>query len=144
MEDKTLLEELLERSPDERMHKRKMDKAYQLMTMGFRDEADALFDDILAEEPFNRDAMTGKSLIARQKAVENRLDHLAARARTAIPEPRPDAATDEPGEDEETAPVREPRFRLLRSKKVRAVLVALFAAVLLAAIWGAYQYGFLW
>ena len=37
MEDKTLLEELLERSPDERMHKRKMDKAYQLMTMGFRD-----------------------------------------------------------------------------------------------------------
>ena len=58
MEDKTLLEELLERSPDERMHKRKMDKAYQLMTMGFRDEADALFDEILAEEPFNRDAMT--------------------------------------------------------------------------------------
>lgn len=50
MEDKTLLEELLERSPDERMHKRKMDKAYQLMTMGFRDEADALFDEILAEE----------------------------------------------------------------------------------------------
>ena len=144
MEDKTLLEELLERSPDERMHKRKMDKAYQLMTMGFRDEADALFDEILAEEPFNRDAMTGKSLIARQKAVENRLDHLAARARTAIPEPRPDAATDEPSEEEETAPVREPRFRLLRSKKVRAVLVALFAAVLLAAIWGACRYGFLW
>ena len=81
MEDKTLLEELLERSPDERMHKRKMDKAYQLMAMGLRDEADALFDEILAEEPFNRDAMTGKNLIARQKAVENRLDHLAARAR---------------------------------------------------------------
>ena len=80
MEDKTLLEELLERSPDERMHKRKMDKAYQLMTTGFRDEADALFDEILAEEPFNRDAMTGKKLIERQKAVENRLDNLAARA----------------------------------------------------------------
>ena len=77
MEDKTLLEELLERSPDERMHKRKMDKAYQLMAMGLRDEADALFDEILAEEPFNRDAMTGKNLIARQKAVENRLEHLA-------------------------------------------------------------------
>lgn len=89
MEDKTLLEELLERSPDERMHKRKMDKAYQLMTMGFCDEADALFDEILAEEPFNRDAMTGKKLIERQKAVENRLDNLAARARTSIPEPKP-------------------------------------------------------
>ena len=69
MEDKTLLEELLERSPDERMHKRKMDKAYQLMTMGFRDEADALFDEILAEAPFNRDAMTGKKLIERQKGA---------------------------------------------------------------------------
>ena len=120
MEDKTLLEELLERSPDERMHKRKMDKAYQLMTMGFRDEADALFDEILAEEPFNRDAMTGKKLIERQKAVENRLDNLAARARTSIPEPKPGA------------------------KKVRAVLVALFVAAFLAALWGAYRYGFLW
>ena len=137
MEDKTLLEELLERSPDERMHKRKMDKAYQLMTMGFRDEADALFDEILAEEPFNRDAMTGKKLIERQKAVENRLDNLAARARTSIPEPKP-------SETEENAPVCEPRLKLLRSKKVRAVLVALFVAAFLAALWGAYRYGFLW
>ena len=144
MEDKTLLEELLERSPDERMHKRKMDKAYQLMTMGFRDEADALFDEILAEEPFNRDAMTGKKLIERQKAVENRLDHLAARARTSIPEPKPGATPEEPGKAEESAPVREPRFKLLRSKKVRAVLIALFAVVFLVAIYCTYGYGFLW
>lgn len=135
MEDKTLLEELLERSPDERMHKRKMDKAYQLMTTGFRDEADALFDEILAEEPFNRDAMTGKKLIERQKAVENRLDHLAARARTSIPEPKP-------GETEENAPVCEPRLKLLRSKKVRAVLVALFVAALLIALYCTCGYGY--
>lgn len=133
MEDKTLLEELLERSPDERMHKRKMDKAYQLMTMGFRDEADALFDEILAEEPFNRDAMTGKKLIERQKAVENRLDNLAARARTSIPEP---------SETEENAPVCEPRLKLLRSKKVRAVLVALFVAALLIALYCTCGYGY--
>ena len=61
MEDKTLLEELLERSPDERMHKRKMDKASQLMAMGLRDEADALFDEILAEELALRD-MDGEPL----------------------------------------------------------------------------------
>ena len=133
MEDKTLLEELLERSPDERMHKRKMDKAYQLMTMGFRDEADA---------PFNRDAMTGKKLIERQKAVENRLDHLAARARTSIPEPKPGATPEEPSEDEETAPVCEPRLKLLRSKKVRAVLVALFVAALLIALYCTCGYGY--
>lgn len=144
MEDKTLLEELLERSPDERMHKRKMDKAYQLMAMGLRDEADALFDEILAEEPFNRDAMTGKKLIERQKAVENRLDHLAARARTSIPEPKPCATPEEPGKAEESAPVREPRFKLLRSKKVRAVLIALFAVAFLVAIYCTYGYGFLW
>ena len=71
MEDKTILEELLERSPDERMHKRKIDKAYHMMTMGLRDEADALFDEILTEEPYNRDALTGKRLIERQKTVKS-------------------------------------------------------------------------
>ena len=142
MEDKTLLEELLERSPDERMHKRKMVKAYLLMTMGFCDEADALFDEILAEEPFNRDAMTGKKLIERQKAVENRLEHLAERARTAIPEPKPGATPEEPSKAEESAPVREPRFKLLRSKKVRAVLVALFVAALLIALYCTCGYGY--
>lgn len=85
MEDKTILEELLERSPDERMHKRKIDKAYHMMTMGLRDEADALFDEILTEEPYNRDALTGKRLIERQKTVESRMDSLSARARAALP-----------------------------------------------------------
>ena len=99
-------------------------------------------DEILAEEPFNRDAMTGKNLIARQKAVENRLEHLAERARPAIPEPRPDADPEEPGKAEESAPVREPRFKLLRSKKVRAVLIALFAVVFLVAIYCTCGYGY--
>ena len=44
MEDKTLLEELLERSPDDRMHKKKMDRAYQLLRLGEVGEAGALFD----------------------------------------------------------------------------------------------------
>ena len=144
MEDKTLLEELLERSPDERMHKRKIDKAYHMMTMGLRDEADALFDEILTEEPYNRDALTGKRLIERQKTVESRMDSLTARARTSIPEPKPGATPEEPGKAEESAPVREPRFKLLRSKKVRAVLVALFVAALLIALYCTCGYGFLW
>lgn len=91
---------------------------------------------------FNRDAMTGKKLIERQKAVENRLEHLAERARTAIPEPRPGATPEEPSKAEESAPVREPRFKLLRSKKVRAVLIALFAAVLLIALYCTCGYGY--
>ena len=60
-EDKTILEELLERSPEQRAYQRKMDRAYHLLSMGFREDAGALFDEILAEEPFNRDAVTGKT-----------------------------------------------------------------------------------
>ena len=133
MEDKTILEELLERSPDERMHKRKMDKAYHLMGMGMRDEADALFDEILAEEPYNRDALTGKKLIERQRTVESRMDSLAARARAALPEARqPEEHVSEP-EPAEKMPEREPKFAFLRSKKVKTALIAVFALLVAAA-----------
>ncbi len=133
MEDKTILEELLERSPDERMHKRKMDKAYHLMGMGMCDEADALFDEILAEEPYNRDALTGKKLIERQKAVESRMDSLTARARAALPPAQQAEEHASQAEPEEEMPECEPRFAFLRSKKVKTVLVAVFALLVAAA-----------
>ena len=121
MEDKTILEELLERSPDERMHKRKMDKAYHLMGMGMRDEADALFDEILAEEPYNRDALTGKKLIERQRTVESRMDSLAARARAALPEARqPKEHVSEPEPAEEMPEREEICFFALEKGKNRA------------------------
>ena len=132
MEDKTILEELLERSPDERMHKRKIDKAYHMMTMGLRDEADALFDEILTEEPYNRDALTGKRLIERQKAVESRMDSLTARARAALPPAQRDESFPLP-EPEKNMPEREPRFAFLRSKKVKTALIAAFALLVAAA-----------
>ncbi len=132
MEDKTILEELLERSPDERMHKRKIDKAYHMMTMGLRDEADALFDEILTEEPYNRDALTGKRLIERQKAVESRMDSLTARARAALP-PEQRAESFPLPEPEKNMTEREPRFAFLRSKKVKTALIAAFALLVAAA-----------
>lgn len=132
MEDKTILEELLERSPDERMHKRKIDKAYHMMTMGLRDEADALFDEILTEEPYNRDALTGKRLIERQKTVESRMDSLTARARAALP-PEQRAESFPLPEPEKNMPEREPRFAFLRSKKVKTALIAAFALLVAAA-----------
>ena len=132
MEDKTILEELLERSPDERMHKRKIDKAYHMMTMGLRDEADALFDEILTEEPYNRDALTGKRLIERQKTVESRMDSLTARARAALPPAQRDESFPLP-EPEKNMPEREPRFAFLRSKKVKTALIAAFALLVAAA-----------
>ena len=132
MEDKTILEELLERSPDERMHKRKIDKAYHMMTMGLRDEADALFDEILTEEPYNRDALTGKRLIERQKAVESRMDSLTARARAALPPAQQEEPFPQP-EPEKAVPEREPGFAFLRSKKVKTALIAAFALLVAAA-----------
>lgn len=133
MEDKTILEELLERSPDERMHKRKMDKAYHLMTMGMRDEADALFDEILAEEPYNRDALTGKKLIERQRSVESRMDSLTARARAALPPAQQAEEQSSRPEPSVQMPEHEPRFAFLRSKKVKTALVAAFALLVAAA-----------
>lgn len=136
MEDKTILEELLERAPDERLHKRKMDKAYHLLTEGMCGEAEALFDEILAEEPFNRDALTGKKLIERRRAIESRMDSLTHRARSALPEAQPadePAVQPEPAEGEKNAQAHEPKLRLLRSKKVKAALIAVFALLVAAA-----------
>ena len=118
-EDKTILEELLERSPSTRDYRQKMDRAYHLLSMGCLKEADALFDEILAEEPFNRDARTGKNLIARQVQVEKRLDHVGERARRAL--------LDEPPADGEAPAEPKPgRKNPLRSKKVLAALVIAF------------------
>ena len=102
MEDKTLLEELLERSPDERMHKRKMDKAYQLMAMGLRDEADALFDEILAEELARRVS----ELEAREAAFAER--QRRAEAETVV-----------------TAAVREGRLTPAQSEGLAAFMASL-------------------
>lgn len=132
MEDKTILEELLERAPDEHRHKRKMDKAYHLLTEGMVGEAEAMFDEILAEEPFNRDALTGKKLIERSRAIENRMESLTARARTALPAGEPEEKADAENASENAQP-HEPRFRLLRSKKVKAALIAVFALLVAAA-----------
>ncbi len=132
MEDRTLLEELLERSPDDRMHKKKMDRAYQLLSLGETGEADALFDEILAEEPYNRDALTGKKLIERQRAVERRMESLAERAKAALPETADLTQAPEKKSAEKAAP-RPPRPSPLRSKKVKTALIAVFALLVAAA-----------
>lgn len=113
MEDKTILEELLDNSLGHRHDNMKMDKAYHLLSAGAAAEADALFDEILMEEPFNRDALTGKRLIARQARVEQRMDNAGERVHRAklnSPEPEPKPARKNP----------------LRSKKVLTALVVAF------------------
>ncbi len=133
MEDKTILEELLERAPDERRHKRKMDEAYHMLTEGMSGEAEVLFDEILAEEPFNRDALTGKKLIERSRAVESRMDSLTARARAALPDAKLAAEPEKSEAKKESTQAHGPRLGFLRSKKVKAALIAVFALLVAAA-----------
>lgn len=115
MEDKTILEELLDNSLGHRHDNMKMDKAYHLLSAGAIAEADALFDEILTEEPFNRDALTGKQLIARQARVERRLDNAGERVYRA--------QLNSPEAQSEPKPVRK---NPLRSKKVLTALVVAF------------------
>lgn len=136
MEDKTILEELLERSPDAAQHKRKMDKAYHLLSQGALADAEALFDEILCEEPFNHDALTGKKLIERHAAVEKRLDSLNDRIRRALPEAEVEAEAPimaEPEEEAAPAPKRPGLFSLLRSRKVLMAVDVTFAIVCAAS-----------
>lgn len=138
MEDKTILEELLERSPDAAQHKRKMDKAYHLLSQGALADAEALFDEILSEEPFNHDALTGKKLIERHAAVEKRLGSLNDRIRRTLPEAEPVAEVEapimaEPEEEAAPAPKRPGLFSLLRSRKVLMAVDVTFAIVCAAS-----------
>lgn len=80
MEDKTIFEELLEHSPEQNAEAHKIEKANHLLSQGYWSEADALFDEILAEDPSNADALTGKRLISRQMRISSRMDSLDARA----------------------------------------------------------------
>ena len=64
------------------------------------------------------------------------MDSLTLRARSALPEALPadePAAQPEPAEGEKNAQAREPKLRLLRSKKVKAALIAVFALLVAAA-----------
>lgn len=79
IEDKTILEELLERSEEQNISNR-IDKAYNLISQGRWDDADEIFDSILTDSPDNTDAKLGKRIVERQREIYRRLDTLGARA----------------------------------------------------------------
>ena len=78
-EDKTILQELSERSPEQKAEERRTDRAYHLISQGYWAEADALFDEVLKTEPDNHEALMGKKLISRTKNVNKRMNSLDAR-----------------------------------------------------------------
>lgn len=78
-EDKTILQELTERSPEQKAEERRTDRAYHLISQGYWAEADALFDEVLKTEPDNQEALMGKRLISRTNNVSKRMNSLDAR-----------------------------------------------------------------
>ena len=110
-ENKTTFEELLHGSPEQKSEAHKVEKAYHLISQGYWSDADALFDEALADDPKNSEALMGKQLISRQSRISSRMDQLDARAyKTAT---RERAASKNP----------------LRSKTVLWVIVVVFLLV---------------
>lgn len=78
-EDKTTFEELLAGSSEQKAEAHKIEKAYHLVSQGYWSDADALFDEVLAADPGNNDALMGKRLISRQVRINSRMNSLDAR-----------------------------------------------------------------
>lgn len=89
MDEKTILEELLDGSTGQTACRKKLDKANHLLEQGHWSEADVLFDEVLASDPLNKEALCGKRLISRQVRLEQRLSNVSRRAETAVPAEMP-------------------------------------------------------
>lgn len=50
-EDKTTFEELLKNTPEQKAEAHKVERAYHLISQGYWSDADALFDEVLADDP---------------------------------------------------------------------------------------------
>ena len=85
MDEKTIMDEVLNGSHNQSAERQRLDKANQLLEQGRWADADKLFDEVLAVDPTNKDAHRGKRLISRQLQVEKRLSSVNKRAETAIP-----------------------------------------------------------
>ena len=110
-EDKTTFEELLKNTPEQKAEAHKVERAYHLISQGYWSDADALFDEVLADDPKNSEALMGKQLISRQSRISGRMNSLDARAYKATT--REKAAEKNP----------------LRSKAVLWVVIVVFLLV---------------
>lgn len=119
MEQRTILEELLDRSPD-KVYTSKLETAFRLSSKGKYDEAAALFDELLEIEPNNTEAASGKKLNERRRSLDNRINSLGERRREEKP----------PAKERSS----ESGIALLRSKKVLTAIVIAFVIVCAIAV----------
>lgn len=147
MEQKTIFEELLEEAPAVREKHKKIVRAKHCVAREEWDEADALYEEVLAEFPEDNEALTGKILLNRKKAEaekEQRRRSEKERARMekkAVQEKKnaeKKAAQD--AKKAEKAASRPPRKEkpLLHSKRfvVAAILIFVVVCAAVAAVFG--------
>ncbi len=112
MEQKTIFEELLDEVPAVHEKHRKLAKAKHCVSREEWDDADAIYDEILAEFPDDEEALRGKLLLKRKK--ENAEEHWRE---------------EEKKQKYEEEKSRKPR----RSKRIVLAVVLIFIMVLAAA-----------
>ena len=119
MEQKTILQEMLEQSSVGKKNTLRIESAYRLSAKGKYEEAAEIFDELLREDPDDQEALSGKKLNDWRIKLDGRVTDLAQRRRETASETK-----------KERGPVLK---NALRSKKVLAGLVIAFVLVCAAA-----------
>lgn len=126
MEQKTILEELLSGSPEEKRRSAKLDSAHKLSARGKYEEASVLFDELLSENPDDTEAAAGKRMNDRRISIDSRINELHSKRK-------------------KSSSAKRNGVSLLRSKKVLTAIVIAFiivcAAVVAAVGIGNYESG---
>lgn len=121
MECKTIIEELMQHPSAELEREMKLDNAYKLLSNGSWSAADAIFDEVLLDDPANKRALTGKHMISRELHVAERMARYNQRLAR-------EQASNEWTKDMRPKFLREHKEpKLLRSNRARIALVAAFA-----------------
>lgn len=117
MEQKTILQEMLEQSSVGKKNKLRIESAYRLSAKGKYEEAAEIFDELLREDPDDQEALSGKKLNDWRIKLDGRVTDLAQRRRETASETKKERGLK----------------NALRSKKVLAGLVIAFVLVCAAA-----------
>lgn len=88
MEQKTILQEMLEQSSVGKKNKLRIESAYRLSAKGKYEEAAEIFDELLREDPDDQEALSGKKLNDWRIKLDGRVTDLAQRRRETASEAR--------------------------------------------------------
>lgn len=119
MEHKTILQEMLESSAEGKKSRLRIETAYKLSAKGRYEEAAVIFDELLAADPDDQEALSGKKLNDWRIKLDGRVTNMNKR--------RSERSSESRRKGEPTV------GNALRSRKVLAGIVIAFVLVCAAA-----------